>query len=507
MTRLLLRRYRLMLASWLLLMIAMCAITISAYRTTYATDELRRAAVLKAQKNPATNLVYGLLPDPGTPNQMYGWEIGAFATILAAVMGVLIAVALTRANEDDGTLELLRSCGLAPKTPLRSALTVLAGCATVLFAGVGGAFGATVAMTFLLVAALTTLLAQIAPTAGQARLLGFALVGVSFAVRAFADTRDVAWLNWLSPLGLRAVVQPFTTDRWWALLPALLFTVAAAIGAMLLSSRREFGAGFIRRRDIHHGRLRVRSATGFAFRLARGSLLTWTIAVAAIGSLFAAMGSSTVEQQREGEVGGFLGSQLGAGDPAAGFLSYCGTIVGIIICVYAVLSASDSRRAERLGLTDLQLTTGLRRWSPLAAQATVTAAGAAIILTATGVLTALIAPAMLDGDDIAARAFVYMIGQWPAAAAMTGCTVLLAGALPRLTALAWLPLIASTTVALLGDLLKVPQRIQDLSLFQHVPDVATANPPTVALLVLTGLGVGLSLAGLAGVARRDLLLG
>ena len=37
-------------------------------------------------------------------------------------MAVLIAVAVTRAVEDDGSLELLRSCGLAPRQPLRSAL-------------------------------------------------------------------------------------------------------------------------------------------------------------------------------------------------------------------------------------------------------------------------------------------------------------------------------------------------------------------------------------------------
>ena len=45
---------------------------------------------------------------------MFAWEIGAFATILAAIMAVLVAVALTRAAEDDGTLELLRSCGVDP---------------------------------------------------------------------------------------------------------------------------------------------------------------------------------------------------------------------------------------------------------------------------------------------------------------------------------------------------------------------------------------------------------
>ncbi|MFD0522478.1 hypothetical protein [Paractinoplanes durhamensis] len=435
MTRLLLRRYRVMLGSWVLLMIALCRATFPAYENTYATEEQRREAVKLAQHNPATTLMYGLLPDPGTAEQMYHWEIGAFATILAAVMGVLVAVSLTRATEDDGALELLRGSGLAPKQPLRSAFAVLTGCAVLLAAGCSpDRFGAVIGLTFLVTAALTTLLAQIAPTAGQARLFGFTVVGVSFAMRAYADTQDAAWLNWCSPLGLRAVAS-----GWPELLPLSVATVLAAAAAIRLSERREFGAGLIRRHDTHHSRVRARTTVALSFRLARTSLLTWTVAVAAIGTMFAAMGSGTIELQRNGEVGGFLGSQTGGADPAAGYLSFCGTIVAIIVCAFAILSASESRRAERRGLTDMVLTAGVRRWSPLAAQAAVTVAGSALILTATGALSAVIAPAVLNGDDIATRAFVYMIGQWPATAALTGCTVLLAGALPRLTALAWLP--------------------------------------------------------------------
>ncbi|MFG1991049.1 hypothetical protein ACGFJ7_13860 [Actinoplanes sp. NPDC048988] len=103
--------------------------------------------------------------------------------------------------------------------------------------------------------------------------------------------------------------------------------------------------------------------------------------------------------------------------------------------------------------------------------------------------TALIAPAVVEGDDIAARALLYTAGPWPAAAAITGCTVLLAGA------------------ALLGDLLKVPPRIQDLGLFGHVPDVAAADSTPMALLVLVGAGALMWLAGLVAVNRRDLVSG
>jgi ABC-2 type transport system permease protein len=524
-TRLLVRRHRVMLGAWLLMLIGLCGGTVSSYQNTYATEQQRRTAVELAQSNQATTLLYGRLPDPGTPAQMFAWELGAIVIILTAVMAVLITVSVTRAAEDDGTLELVRGCGVAQRQPLHSALSLLTGLAVVLALGCAAAaglatgrvdgvtwpgamaFGVTIGLTFLIVSTLTVVLAQVAATAGQARMLGLVAVGASFALRAFADVKQVNALNWLSPLGLRSTVEPFTAGRWWATVPAVLAAIALAVLAELLAGRREFGAGFIRRRDTRSSRVGLRTPVGLATRLGRSSLLAWTVAVAAIGTLFASMGSGTVQQSRNADLGGFLGSQLGAGDPAAAYLAYCDTVVGIVVCAYAVLSVLASRRCERDGLTDLVLTTGVRRWVPLAAQTLVTAAGCATILVATGALSALITPTFIEGDDVGTRAFAYAVGQWPATVATAGYVALLIGISPRLAGLAWLPLGASALLALLGNLLDIPQRVQDLGFFRHVPDIAGPDPRFAALLILTGLGLALSLIGFAATTRRDIVTG
>jgi ABC-2 type transport system permease protein len=523
MTRLLARRRRAVLISWLLLLIALCGGTAYAYQNTYDTAAQRRTAVELAQQNQATTLLYGRLPDPGTPAQMFAWELGAIVTILAAVMAVLIAVSVTRDVEDDGSLELLRGCGVAPRRPLRGALTLLTGVAIMLAAGCGAAvglasghvdgvtwagallFGLTVGLTFLLVAAVAVVLAQIAPSGGQARLLGLAATGLAFALRAIADTKGVDALNWVSPLGLRATVLPFTAGRWWALAPPAAAAVLLAILAVRLSDRREFGAGLIRRPGTRDSRLTLRTPIGLAARLGRSVLLAWTIGVAAIGTLFSSMGSGTVRHSRESDIGGFLGAQLGAGDPAAAYLAYSGTVVGIVVSAYAVLSVLATARSEDRGLTDLILTTGVRRWAPAAAQVLVTAGGCGVILLATGVLGALITPASIAGDHVALRAFAYAVGQWPSAVAAAGYAGLVVGISPRLAGLAWLPVLASAFLALLGPLLKVPRRVQGLGFFRHVPDLAGGDPWNGALLVLIGLGVLLALLGALATARRDIM--
>src|SRR5690242_19749307 len=100
--RLMLRRHRLFITSWSVLLVTLSAVTSSAYQSTYPTPEQRALAVRAAQDNAATTLLYGRLADAGTPAQMFGWEVGAFATVLAAIMALLLAVTMTRAAEDSG---------------------------------------------------------------------------------------------------------------------------------------------------------------------------------------------------------------------------------------------------------------------------------------------------------------------------------------------------------------------------------------------------------------------
>ncbi|GLY38147.1 hypothetical protein Amsp01_041710 [Amycolatopsis sp. NBRC 101858] len=139
----------------------------------------------------------------------------------------------------------------------------------------------------------------------------------------------------------------------------------------------------------------------------------------------------------------------------------------------------------------------------MAAQSTVTAGGSLLIFAATGALGALVAPAVIDGPDVAVHAFTYMIGQWPATLAVTGWTALLVGLRLRLGWLAWVPLFVGATFALLG----IPQHGRDFGVFQHMPDVVAPNPDFRAQLVLIAFAGGALLIDLAGASRRDATAG
>jgi ABC-2 type transport system permease protein len=525
--RLLLRRHGRWTLAWLVVLIGMCALTVPTYQSTYASAQARADGVARARTQVATTALYGALPEPGNPAQIFAWEMGAFATMLAAVMAVLLAVRLTRAAEDDGTLEIVRSTGVRPFTPLGTAMLLQVVTAGLLGGGIAAGlaaqrhsvdgvtsrgsltFGGCVAATFLLFALITTMLAQVLPSASATRAAGGAVVAGFWALRAWGDAQDAGWPARFGPMALRAAVQPFTDDSLVPLVIAAIGAVTLAGSAAWLWRLREFDAGLIRTRTTLARRLRVRTLPWLLVRLRTGLTVPWTIGVAAGAVLFTAMGSSVVDSARAGDLsGGLLGTQLNGRDPVDGYFGYVGTILAVLVTVPAVLSLLTLLADEREGRLDPVRATGRRRGAALAAQLLVTVATSLVMLALAAGSAALVAPQLMaggsvDGAGTAASAAEHLLGQWPAVLALTGCCALLVGQFPRLAALAWLPLAASTTLTLLGQLLGAPDRLIGLSVFGHVGDGwwATATAPATRVLVaVTVLAV---VAGLLGVSRRD----
>jgi len=521
--RLLARRHRAWVGAWVAAMVAMSGLTLGAYQSTYPSAAARRAAVALAQNNAVSTMLYGRLPSPGTPAQMFGWEIGAFVTVLISILAVLLAVRLTRAAEDDGTLEIVRGCGVGATAPLTAAMSLLTavaatlgvGCTLAVFSRIGSidgvtlsgsvAFGAVVAATFLLVALTTVVLAQVLPSAPGVRLAGFAVLAVAFVARAGGDTRGWVVAR-LSPLDLRSSVTPFTHDRWLPLVVAAAVCVALAVAARELATRRELGAGFVQVRTRLDRRLRTGSPFVLAVRLARGQALAWAVAVTAMAALLTAMGSGVIASTRQGQItGGFLGAQLLGAEPATAYLSYIGTLVGIMLSVQGVLAVLGVLAEERIGLTNHVRATGARRSSPLGVQVAVTAAGSLLVLVIVGTAAATVASREIGGPHVAAQAFVHAVGQWPAVMAVVGLTALLVGVAPRLSALGWVFLGGSSLLTLLGTLLKAPTWLVSLSVYEHAPDatsIGAATGATTSLLAVAGAAVAV---GLVGASRRDIV--
>lgn len=516
---LLARRYAAWTLTWIFVVVTLIVVTLPSYVSTYPNQAARLAAVKLAQSDGATTLLYGELPGPGSPGQLFAWEVGTFVTLLVAVLGLLMAVRLTRAAEQEGTIEIVRTAGLGRLAPLTATFVLLAvvsaslGLASAAAVGfragrVDGidwmgslAFGAVVALTFLLFALITVVAAQLVPTAWSARVTSALIVAGCFAVRATSDTQRQPWLNWVTPFGLRATAAPFTSNRTLPLVIALCVAILLAVVAVVLERSRELGSNIVRFSTSRIRHSRVSSPLGLAWRLQRATTFWWVAGIATGGALFTAMGSSVVETARQGALsGGFLGAQLAGGDLVSAYFAYTGTVVATVVAASAILATLEAVTEERHGAAEYLRATGISPARVLAGHLGVALIGCGLALTSTAALIAIVAPHTLGGLDISGEAFGQVIGQWSGVLVLVGPVVLLAGWTPRMAWMGWIPFAASVGLALLGTLLGIPQAIIDLGPLNPAHGILT---PLARITVFT-LTVSL---GLWAVKHRDLALG
>ncbi|MBW9214035.1 hypothetical protein KV102_04200 [Mumia sp. zg.B53] len=517
------RRHRTWTVAWLLVTGGLAAAALPGYASTYADADAAREALAQVRHDPATLFLYGRLGQAGTPAQVFAWELGTFLTMIAAVMAILLAVRLTRALDEDGSLELLLSTGHQRRDVARAAMVVLVGvgvglgvacfAATAAYAGrvdgvdvVGAAvLGLVVALTFLLVGLLTGVLALLLPTTWSARAAGGLAVAVAVGVRAVADVEHAPALQWVAPMSLRALAQPFDGDRVLALLPAA--AEAAVLGWLLLrlATSTEVGASLVRLPQRTGARLPITDVTGLVRRLDRRRLIWSGLLITAGAAMFTGLGSGAIANMRSGRIdGGFLGAQLSGRDPAAAYFAFDGTVTALVVAAVCVTVVVQAAADERAGLAEHVRATGAAHSALLRAYVVVASVASLVTLALSGTVSAMVGHGLIGGPHVARDAFSQSIEQWPAVALVIGLTALVVAAAPRAAWSAWLPLLAGGGLTLLGKQLQVPPRVIDLSMFGHTSaGVASSTRPTAQLMLLALATVALT-GALILMRRRDL---
>ncbi|WP_277245628.1 hypothetical protein [Micrococcus terreus] len=529
--RLSLRRHLVALASWLGGLLLLVAVTAPSYEATYPQLAERSILVDSLRANTATTLLYGPLPEPGTIGQLLAWETGTYVIVLGALMAILLAVTLIRRPEDEGTLELVRSTGVAPWIPVAAGLSVLIGQCLALGAGTGAilaiqagqivelsvsgaiAFGLLVLAVSLTFALATVVCCQLASEARTARSWGLLLLAAAFLLRAIPDataTLDadgrapVTMAHWLSPLGWAQIVAPYTDDR---LAPLLVFAAVAltllALG-LYLATRREYRSGLLSRRRGSRARMRVGSPLAFALRRGLSSWLGWAVTVVGLAALFAGMSTGVLDLINGSDATAQIVRQmLGAGAITSLYFRMTALLSGILVGIYAVGTVLRIRADEREGLLETELSLGRRRDEPLLADVATAALGSLALLAFAAAVSALTAQAQLGDAAQLDQTAGYLLLQWPAALCLVGLSALIVGAAPRLSWLMWALVAVSGTLAWLGGLFNLPDWVLNLVVFQHVPDLPT-DPTFWPLAVLVGIGLIGTLVAVPLIRRRDI---
>ncbi|MFE1316823.1 ABC transporter permease [Kitasatospora phosalacinea] len=520
--RLALRRDRIALPVWVYLGTAMVASTVFSFRKLYADEDSRRTFAAGIDGNGSLRALYGPVFDGSTTGGLTAWRMGVFGAVLAALMSTLLVVRHTRAEEEDGRLELVGAGAVGRRAPLAAALAAaltanaaLAALVTAALLAAGQsaagslAFGLALGTAGLFFAAFAAVTAQLAETARAANGLAGAAVGAAFVVRAIGDAgTGTSWISWLSPIGWSEQVRAFGGNRWWALLLPLAGAALLAALARTLVARRDLGAGLLPQRPGPAAAPpALAGAAALARRLQRGPLLGWTLALAAAGAVFGGVAKGVVDligdNRQMAEVLARMGGQQGVLDA---YLSSIATVFGMVAAVYAVQAVLRMRAEEVSGRAEPVLAGAVSRLRWAAGHLLFPLLGTALLLAAAGLAAGLAEGLALGrgtGEAVGrmlGAALVQLPAVWlTAAVALAGYALL-----PHLAAAGWTGFGVFVLVAWLGPILRLPQGVLDLSPFSHLPHLPGGRLDAAPLLWITALTALTAAVALAGLRRRDL---
>lgn len=519
MVRLVLRRNRVRLAVWFVVLVGMYQYVASYYATMFPTQKsLNDFATLS--DTPGIKALTGLSAAPSTLGGAV-WTKGWMTVVLALAIGVVFLVTRNgRADEEVGRTELVRSRVLGVHAAsvaswlVNGALCLAVGLGLAVVSiggsldpsgtGIAGSLilGASVAGIGLVGLGVGAVVGQVSSTSRGANSLGATVIVVFYVLRMMGDLGSGA-LSWASPIGWGQQMQPYGGNRWWPL--ALLVVLAAALLALAgwLEAKRDLGAGLVPERP---GRgwapARFASPLGLALRLQRNPIIGWTLAIALSGLLF----GSIVQTMTTLLTDAGQGTQdLLKGTGVAALLSLLVSMMALITVIFALQTTVSLRSDEASGMIEPQLAGALSRWRWALQRLVIPAVWSAVLLLLGGYLVGAVYGASIHDTTQGGRLAMAALAYWPAVMVFVGLAVALWGYLPRVAIpVAWGVMAAMWFVTMLGEVFGLPRWFIDalpLSATPYQPLEAMSWTPLVVLMLVA---VGLGWAGLDRFARRDI---
>ncbi len=517
--RLALRRDRIIFAVVIVVLVASVAASASATVALYPDRSSRMLAAAAVNGTSSTLALYGPIHDETSIGALATFKMGMIGAIAVAVFSLLIVVRHTRTEEETGRLELLGSTVVGRRAPLTAALLIavaanvvlgIAVTAGMIAVGMEAAGSAMLGLGFvgigLAFAAVAGLTAQLTRSARTASGIAAIVLGASYLLRAIGDASGdgLGWLSWPSPIGWWQQTRPYAGDRWWVLVVLLAFAAAVSAVAYVLAARRDFGAGILPDRPGPASAApTLRTPLALAWRLQRGTVLTWVAAFAVVGVVAGSVSGSAGEFLKTPQAKDFI-AKLGGGEQGLrdAFLAVELGMYGLITSVFGILSALRLRSEESAQRADPVLAASVRRTTWLWSHVTIALGGSALLLAVVGVAAGLVTARQVGDIGQLGRVVGAALAQLPAVWLIVGIVVAVFGLAPRLVVLGWVALVGFALLGEFGQLFNFSQTVMDVSPFAHVPRLG-GHFSAAPILWLTAIAAGLVLIGLSGFRRRD----
>lgn len=514
-----LKRDRVKLLIWIVVMVSLFTMVAAKFDGIYST-QASLDEIIKTLKTPAMASLFGAFTAkmPYTTAKVFATEMVVFMALFMVIMNIMIGVAATRGDEDDGLLELVRAHAVGRLAPLAAAvveLTILNVTVGLLF-GVGlqvaALPGATTMGNWLIGSALgalgwafgmlTLLLAQLANSAGGTTALSYGVLGVMYVVRMSTDVSHPTWTWWI-PFGWIEKIGAYQTNHW---LPVYMYGLMGLICLVLaagINMRRDLGTGILPTRG---GRLRagvwLRGPGSLLWRQSRGLIIAWLVGNFVLGASYASVFNTIGDLAKSNPM---IKKLLGASALAAAnrlvvknFIAVLAIVMVIVALIPAVQLMLKLVGDENKGYLHQVAATATSRWHVWASYT-----GWALV-TGLGVFFAGLSGMYLMGtasmkDPISWQTYGHVFVAYGfAMLVMIAAASLLAGWWPKGRWLAWVWVAYGFFSLYLGNLIDLPKwakRLSPLGFVNKVPIKAVdwstnwwCLALTVLILVIAALG-------------------
>ena len=518
-TRLILRKERINSTVWVLLTAALLAFL--AFGMVEALDEASRLEMATVMDNPAMVAMIG--PLIGTSfGAFYTSMMLVFTALAIVVMNIMLVVRHTRADEEKGRYEVVRSLPTGRLANLNAAM-VAAATVNITLALVTGLllfalgdysmtfngsmlWGALLGSVGFIFAAITAVFAQLSSSSRGAMGYSFMTMGVFYMMRAIGDVSAEA-LSLMSPLGLIIRAEAYYSNNWWPVLVLVAVSVPILVLAYRLNLTRDIDQGFLPDKQGHAegGRL-VKSPFGFTLKLLKTSIIVGTVTILLIGLSYGTI---------MGDIDGFIEANEfyqslimmveGISMPLlfAGMINFVAAMMALIPTLLYVLKVRGEEKDHR---AELILATPVSRFKYFAGFTAIAFIISVVLqfLTAFGLWVSASAvlpnPEEFPLRDVLLGNLAYLPAIW----VVIGLAILLVGVLPKATSLIWAAYGVVFFMGMfgrMGDIL--PNWLLNISPFEHVPQYPMESVSAVTMAVLVVVAVAFTIIGFAGFRGRD----
>lgn len=502
---------------WIVIVTALSASSVLVYPWVFPTESERAALTVTVGSNPALSIIFGRANDLLTVDGFNTWRSLALGGFLAGLAAVFSVTRSTRAQEDSGQAELLASGVMGRGTRLLSGvlLALIGSLILGLVPGVvtglcGGSWkasmllGATFAATGWLFTGVAAVAAQLASVARTANSVAVGVLGVLYLARGVLEALEAPeWTAWINPLGWISQTRPADTNAWWPLLLGAALTAVLVTFAFFFQFRRDYGQGAISSRPgPADGRLR--GPWSLALRLNRATAFTWVVAFLVLGTVFGYLSTSITDLVGSNPAVRpvLAAGAVGTAELTKGFIRTILSLVGIIAAVAGVQIMIKVRFEEMADRLEPLLAAPLGRARYYAANVLPALVLPALLTLLAGAMIAVIT----SGSDAGVSfgdAFLQASLTIPAVWTTTAVSVFVVGFRPRVIIAAWVGVVLSFGLTLLGPSFRLPDWALAISPFWHVPTVGPDQPDLSGLTWVTVVAAVFVLAGFAGFRRRD----